>query len=107
MSKRSDALYIADIIEAIGDIESFTKDMTFETFANDSKTVHAVVRCIEIIGEAAVHLSDQYRTDHPDVPWTDIIGMRNKMIHEYFGIDREILWKTITEDIPTLTQLLQ
>ena len=102
MSKRTDELYVADIAEAIENIELFTENMTFDAFVKDAKTIHAVVRCIEIIGEATVHLSDQYKTVHASVPWMSIIGMRNKMIHEYFGIDMEILWKTLKEDVSTL-----
>jgi len=66
------------------------------------KTIDAVIRNLEIIGEATKNIPAKFRKNYKDIPWEKIIGMRNKVAHEYFGIDKEILWKTITEDIPTL-----
>lgn len=74
---------------------------------NDKKTVFAVTRAIEIIGEATKNIPDLLRKKYPQVPWKDMAGMRDKLIHEYFGIDVDVLWKTVTQDIPQLKALIQ
>ena len=102
MSERSVSLYIADIKDAIKKIEKYTKGLTLNSFGKDAKTIDAVVRNIEIIGEAAKHIPHEIRLKYVQVPWKEIIGARSKMIHEYFGVDTDILWKTIKEDIPFL-----
>lgn len=102
MTTREYRDYLQDILEAIQDIADFTKDMSFEAFAGDKKTINAVIRSIEVIGEAAGKIPKTLRNRYPDVPWKKIVGMRNKLIHEYFGIDLEILWKVVTEDVPSL-----
>lgn len=102
MSDRPLKLYFDDIIEAINKIEEYTKEMTFEDFKKDTKTIDAVVRNIEVIGEAAKHIPAGVRVKHIGIPWKEIIGTRSKVIHEYFGVDTEILWKTVVEDIPLL-----
>jgi uncharacterized protein with HEPN domain len=99
MSSRGVRLYLLDILEAIERIGRYTRDTSFEEFAKDEKTVDAVVRNLSIIGEAAVRIPLDFRVACPDVPWQEIVGMRNKVIHEYFGVDEEILWKTITGDL--------
>lgn len=83
-------------------IEQYTKGLTLETFENDSKTVDAVVRNLEIIGEAAGKLPEDFRAQHEEIPWNEMIGMRNIVLHEYFGVDTEILWETVTKDISAL-----
>lgn len=100
MSKRDIKLYIADIITAAGKIEEYTKDLEFAQFAKDSKTADAVVRNLSIIGEAVKNIPDTVKEKHPEIPWEEVAGMRNKVIHEYFGVDEEILWKTIKDDLP-------
>ena len=102
MSSRSIELYLTDIKEAIDKIEKYVRQMTFTDFEQDSKTVDAVTRNIEVIGEAAKHIPAEVRLKHMEIPWKQIVGSRSKAIHEYFGIDLEILWKTVTEDIPKL-----
>ena len=94
--------YVADMVEAIGDIESFIKGMTYEDFIADKKTRNAVIRSVEVIGEAAAKLPDEIRSKEPQMPWARIVGMRNRLVHEYFGIDNQILWKTVSESIPEL-----
>lgn len=69
--------------------------------------MYAVVRCIEVIGEAAQKVPKSIREKYPSIPWTKMAGMRNKMIHEYFGVDVRILWETVREDIPSLKLLIQ
>lgn len=102
MSDRPLTLYVTDIIEAFGRIEKYTKGMTFADFKRDAKTVDAVVRNVEIIGEAAKHIPAKVRLKYVDIPWREIIGTRSKVIHEYFGVDEAILWRTVTEDLPAL-----
>lgn len=104
MSKRDTHLYLEDIRLAIERIEEYTKGMSFEKFLRDAKTIDAVVRNIEVIGEAAQHVPNELQTKYPEIPWKLIAGTRNKTIHEYFGVDVEIVWKTVEEDIPKLKQ---
>lgn len=107
MRKRDYRDYLKDIIDSINDIESFTVNMAFEDFAKDRKTINAVIRSIEVIGEAAKKIPKSTRDRYPSIPWKKMAGMRDKMIHEYFGVDIKILWKTIKEDIPPLKPLFQ
>lgn len=102
MSKRAAQLYLDDILSAITAIKEFTKEMTFEDFQNDRKTVDAVVRNLEIIGEAANNIPQELKNNYSTIPWREMISMRNKIMHEYFGVDTEIMWKTIQEDLPLL-----
>ncbi len=107
MSKRGDKLYFEDIINSIEKIEKYVDGMNVEEFYNDFKTIDAVVRNLSIIGEAANNLSENIKIKNPDIPWNEVVGMRNKIIHEYFGVDEEILWKTIKDDLPELKRLLE
>jgi uncharacterized protein with HEPN domain len=101
-TKRKDNLYLRDIKEALAKIEQYTRKLSLDDFDDDRKTVDAVVRNIEIIGEAAKNISVESRKKHIDIPWKKMVGMRNKVIHEYFGVDVDILWQTIKEDLPGL-----
>lgn len=102
MRNRSLKLYFTDILSSINNIEKYTKGMSREGLADDQKTYDAVIRNLEIIGEAVNNLPKQFTVKHKDIPWNKIISMRNKIIHEYFGVDEEILWQTINEDLPFL-----
>ncbi|MBF0507243.1 MAG: DUF86 domain-containing protein [Nitrospirae bacterium] len=102
MSKRSDALYLSDIIDSIGAIESFIEDVDFNTLVSDRKTQSATIRELEVIGEAAGSISDELKSRYPDVDWRTIKDFRNVLSHEYFGIDNEIVWGIITEKLPFL-----
>nr|WP_288934473.1 DUF86 domain-containing protein [uncultured Allomuricauda sp.] len=106
MSKRDNALLIRDMIESAQKIMSYTKDMTFDSFENDSKTVDAVIRNFEIIGEAANRLTEAYKAENPEIEWDHLRGFRNRIVHEYFGIDLEIVWQIIEDDLPRLNQTL-
>lgn len=78
--------------------------MNYDTFEKDKKTLQAVTRSLEIIGEAAKHITHEIKEKYFDIPWRDMIHMRNKVLHEYFGVDEEILWQTITEDLLPLKE---
>ena len=99
--------YLQDILEAIIDIENFVDNMTYEEFIKDKKTLNAVIRSIEIIGEASKQLPDPLKTKYPELPWKEITGMRDKLIHAYFGMDTETIWETIKHNIPGLKQTIQ
>ncbi len=98
--------FIADILEAIDDLEEFTEGLTFDEFKQDKRTMYAVTRAIEIMGEAVKNVPADTRTVYPRVPWKQIAGMRDKLIHSYFGVDLRTLWKAATQDAPALKNLI-
>jgi len=102
MSERDMRLYYMDILDSGSAILEFVKDLSFEEFYNDRKTYSAVIREFEVIGEAVGKIPEELKQKHPDVEWQDIKDFRNLLIHEYFGIDLEIVWKIIQDDLPTL-----
>ena len=104
--KREFIDYAHDILDSIEKIEQFTSGMSFETFSSDDKTVIATVRALEIIGEAASKLPVEIRSHYSDISWREVIGIRNKLIHEYFGVNIKIIWETITEDLPKLKPVI-
>jgi len=99
--------YLQDILDAINDIESFVDNMTYKEFIKDRKTLNAVIRSIEIIGEASKNIPESTKTNNRELPWKQMAGMRDKLIHAYFGIDTETLWKAAKENIPPLKQSIQ
>ena len=104
--KREYGDYIQDIIDSIDAIEEFVKGLDYDDFEDDKRTVFAVTRAIEIIGEATKNIPVTLRNKYPQIPWKDMAGMRDKLIHEYFGVDVEVLWRTVTLDIPHLKVLI-
>lgn len=94
--------YLQDILDAVDDIESFIDDLTYNEFVRDRKTLNAVVRSIEIIGEATKNIPEPIKTKYPQLPWKQMAGMRDKLIHAYFGVDTETLYKTAKDNIPSL-----
>ena len=102
--------YLEHIVEAIGRIQRYTKDMTETVFLRDEKTQDAVVRNIEIIGEASKNIRDadpQFAIKHPDIPWSMMYRMRNAVSHGYFSVDLEVVWHTIHNDLPGLEKSIQ
>ena len=100
MTERSPELYIDDIIEAINKIERYTKDMDFSKFSENELVLDAVIRNLEIIGEASTHIPEKIREKYSNLPWKRIIGLRNIAIHGYFKIDLSLIWAIITKNIP-------
>jgi len=98
--KRNVRIFLKDIIDNIGRIGRFTEGITYEEFRTDEKTYFATIQCIEIIGEAAKHIQKPIRSAYPAVPWNDMAGMRDKLIHGYFGTDPIRVWKAAKEDLP-------
>ncbi|MBI5742388.1 MAG: DUF86 domain-containing protein [Candidatus Niyogibacteria bacterium] len=107
MSKRDIHLYIDDINNSIAKIEEYTDRLTADEFVADQKTIDAVVRNLSIIGEAVNNIPEEIKEQYAEVPWNAVIGMRNKIIHEYFGVDEDILWKTIKEDLPAFRDQIE
>lgn len=100
-------LYLKDILSAIDSIDSFVARMDLETFQADDKTSSAVVQKLEVIGEAAKQIPEEIRQKHSDIPWREMAGMRDKLIHFYFGIDYQLVWKTIQERLPQIRPVIQ
>lgn len=105
--KRDIRLYLDDIIEAIDKILNYTEGMTLAQFRKDGKTMDAVVRNFSVLGEAAKNIPSATRENHSGIPWKEMAGMRDKLIHSYFGINDELLWETIEKRLPTLKIAIQ
>ena len=103
---KDDRIYLQHIRDAIGRILSYTASGR-EAFLATPQAQDAVIRNLEIIGEAVKHLSPDLRQQHPDIPWKQIAGMRDEMIHEYFGVDVAIVWKVVERHLPTLRQTIE
>lgn len=106
MPKRAPALLLEDMLAAIRKIERYTSGMDRETFRQDEKTIDAVVRNLEILGEAARQMPEEFAISHSEIPWRQVAGLRNRIVHDYFGLDLEIIWQLVQHDLPPLeTQL--
>ena len=102
-----DPAYLWDMLEAAREVERMVDDYDLVAFLNDRVLLLAVERSVEIIGEAARRVSMSYQTEHAEIPWHEIIGQRNILAHEYGQIDHELLYKTVTEDIPNLISMIE
>ena len=105
--KRDYNFYIIDILQSIIQIEIFVEGMDYKEFLHDEKTASAVIRKLEIIGEAAKHIPARVRQAHPKLPWNEMARMRDKLIHGYFGVDYEIVWKVVKERLPDVKSSLE
>jgi len=105
--KRDYRLFLKDIIQAMEAIEKFVEGMDFEQFIGDDKTSSAVIRKFEILGEAAKNIPNWIREKYPHIPWRRIVGMRDRLIHAYFGIDYKLVWDAIKVEIPKLKPELE
>jgi uncharacterized protein with HEPN domain len=103
--RRTSRDYLLDIVSSIQDIEQFIAGMDFEAFERDRKTVNAVIRSLEVMGEAVKKIPPNLRERFPSIPWKYMAGMRDKLVHEYHGVDLEIIWAVITQEIPPLRDL--
>jgi uncharacterized protein with HEPN domain len=103
MSKREPRLLLSDILSSIEKIKSYTENHSYDTFIEDSKTLDAVIRNFEIIGEAANRLPEDFKDAHEGINWFRIRGFRNRIVHDYMGIDFQIVWTIIQKDLDTLS----
>lgn len=99
--------YLRDMLESAEKAAEFVSGMNFDDFKNDEKTIFAVVRALEIIGEAAKKIPKDLGDTYPEIPWREIAGTRDKLIHEYFGVNILVVWRTVQDDLPTLVTQLQ
>jgi len=104
MSKRPIDLLLNDICEAIDRAEQYIENLSFDALSKDQKSVDAVVRNLEIIGEASNRLTDKFKEKYSEIEWHKVVGLRHRIVHEYFGIDLEIIWQILHKDLPELKQ---
>jgi len=107
MSKRDPLQYVEDMLDACRSVLDFTREMTFDEFASDDRTNSAVVRKLEVIGEAARQLPDNLREQHTSIPWREVIGFRNVAVHGYYLVDLRIVWTIVQNDIPAMIPHLE
>ena len=105
--KRDYTLFFEDIIESLERIEIYTKDLTYKRFRDNMMAVDAVLRNLEVIGEADKNIPKNIREKYPGVEWSEAIGFRNVLIHDYFGIDIEAVWDTVNKNIPEFKKHIQ
>ena len=106
-SKLGDKVRLQLIIDTIQEIESYLVDVEFEAFLQNSMMRFACIKQMEIIGEASDHVTDEIKAEFTDIEWAQIKGMRNVFVHEYFGVDANIVWEIIKEDIPVLKERIE
>jgi uncharacterized protein with HEPN domain len=102
LSTKKDNAYLKHIIDAISDIKRFMEGLTKKEFLENKEKQYAVLRALEIIGEATKNLSKEMKAKHSEIQWKDISGMRDKLIHEYFGVNLDLVWETVKKNIPEL-----
>jgi len=107
MKERDDLPYLRHILDAIGRIESYVTGVDEGVFLGNAEKQDPVIRQLQIIGEAAKRLSAELRAAYPDIPWREVAGMRDKLVHDYFGVDLQFVWVTVTEDIPELKSRIE
>lgn len=107
MPEREFVDYLKDLLDAMDKAQDFATGLDYETFKDDDKTLFAVVRALEIVGEAVKHIPDSVRKENPSIPWKDMAGMRDILIHDYFGVDSQTIWLTVTGKIPQIKPLIE
>jgi len=107
MTNRDTKDYLRDILDYSNDAIEFTRNITFEQFKKNKKTVYAVARTLEIVGEATRKVPNSFRNENPNIPWKKITSMRDKLIHDYTGVDLDIVWKTATKFVPLLKKEIE
>lgn len=107
MSRRDDTLRLQDMLTAAHDARAFAAGKTEADLSHDKQLTLALLKCIEIIGEAATRVGEDTRAKYPALPWADMIGMRNRLVHIYFDIDLSLLWTTVADDLPVLIRELE
>lgn len=105
--KRDYRVYLRDMLQALHNASQFLEGLSYKEFVADRKTISAVVRELEIVGEATKQIPKSIRKKYPQIPWSDMAGMRDKLIHFYFGVDLEIVWETVKVRIPALKPLIE
>ena len=105
--RRDDAAYLLDMLLSARDAAEFAAGLTFPQFERSRLHQNATLKAIEVIGEAAARISEKTRQAHPGIPWPEIIGMRNRLVHAYFEVDLKRVWKTAQQDIPRLIDLIE
>jgi len=103
---KDDQVYLRHILDAIGKTETYLLDQTHESFSKNDMMIDAVVRELEIIGEATNQLSEELRKEHAEISWRDAVDMRNFLIHEYFGVRTRVVWDTCRDDLPLMKKLV-
>ncbi len=102
--KKDPFVFIEHIFQSINDIENFSKNLEKNEFMKNKLKQNAIIRSLEVIGEAIKNIPDSFRENYPAIPWKDMAGMRDKLVHHYFGVDLGLVWKVLEEDIPFLKE---
>jgi uncharacterized protein with HEPN domain len=105
--KRNIVIYVRDILQNMQDAEDFVQGLSYDQFKVDKKTFNAVLRAVEVVGEATKHIPADIREKYPAVPWKEMAGMRDKVSHFYFGVDPEVVWNVVKDRIPTLKPIIE
>lgn len=107
MSKRTEREFVLDIQEAIVRILAYAENMDYNQFSHDIKTQDAIIRNIEIIGEAVKNLSNNFTEQNPEIPWRNMAGIRDVLIHDYFGVNIDIVWDVVSSELPKLKEQIE
>ncbi len=107
MSKRNWTLFLQDMLESMGNIAQYTSEMSFQDFVQDPRTRDAVVRNLEVLGEAARQIPSTIQERYSEIPWAQIVSLRNRLIHAYFLVDYGIVWEIVQNELPPLRQRLE